>query len=83
MHNFISYSDVKHIMTSPIKTITSVLTASTDNIPARSIRLDEILAIMSVSTFQIDAILYIQGSVLIKKTWASQYATNCILIFKH
>ena len=81
MHNFIGYSDVKHIMTSPIKTITSVLT--TDNIPARSIRLDEILAIMSVSTFQIDAILYIQGSVLIKKTWASQYATNCILIFKH
>jgi hypothetical protein len=77
MHNFIGYSDVKHIMTSPIKT------ASTDNIPARSIRLDEILAIMSVSTFQIDAILYIQGSVLIKKTWASQYATNCILIFKH
>jgi len=54
--------DVKHIMTSPIKTIASVLKASTDiiaNIPARPIRLTEILAIMSVSTFNIAVILYI------------------------
>ena len=54
--------DVKHIMTSPIKTIASVLTASTDiitNIPARPIRLTEILVIMSVSTFKIAVILYI------------------------
>ena len=61
MHQFIGQSDVKHIMISPINTITSVLKASTDsitNIPARSIGLAEILAIMSVSTFKIDVILY-------------------------
>ena len=50
-------------MTSPIRTITSVLKSSTDiitNIPAHSIRLAEILAIMSISTFKITVILYLQ-----------------------
>ena len=50
----IGRSDVKHIMTSPINTVTSVLTASTDiitDITARPIKLSEMLAIMSVSTF--------------------------------
>ena len=54
MFKCIGQSDVKHIMTSPIKTITSVLKASTDSITkiqVRPIRLTEILAIMSVSTF--------------------------------
>jgi hypothetical protein len=55
----IGQSDVKHIMTSLIKTITSVLKASTDIIPARPIRLAEIKAITSVSTFKIAVILYI------------------------
>ena len=61
MHKFIGQSDIKHIMKSQIKTITSVLKASTNiitNIPARSIGLAEILAIMSVSTFNIAVILY-------------------------
>ena len=50
MFKCIGQSDVKHIMTSPIKTITSVLKASTDSITkiqVRPIRLTEILAIMS------------------------------------
>ena len=61
MHKFIGQSDIKHIMKSQIKTITSVLKASTNiitNIPARSIGLAEILAIMSVSTFKIAIILF-------------------------
>ena len=61
MHKFIGQSDIKHIMKSQIKTLTSVLKASTNiitNIPARSIGLAEILAIMSVSTFKIAIILY-------------------------
>ena len=61
MHKFIGQSDIKHIMMSQIKTITSVLKASTNiiaNIPARSIGLAEILAIMSVSTFKIAIILF-------------------------
>ena len=62
MRQFISQSDVKHIITSLITTITSVLKALTDiitNIPAHSSRVTEILAIMSVSTFKIDIILYL------------------------
>jgi len=62
MRKFIGQSDVKHIMTSQIKTITSVLKALTyiiTNIPARPIGLAEILAIMSVSTFKIAIILYL------------------------
>jgi len=62
MHKFIMQSDVKHIMRSPIKTITSVLKSSTDiitNIPAHPIRLTEILGIMAVSTFKIAVILYL------------------------
>jgi hypothetical protein len=49
-------------MASSIKTIASVLKASTDiitNVPAHSIRLTEILVIMSVSTFKIAVILYV------------------------
>jgi hypothetical protein len=49
---------------SQIKTITSVLKALTDiitNILARPIRLAEILAIKSVSTFKIAIILYLIG----------------------
>jgi hypothetical protein len=62
MCKFIGQSNVKHIMTSPIKTIRSVLKALTDiitNIPARPIELAEILTIMSVSTFKIAIILYL------------------------
>jgi hypothetical protein len=60
MRKFIGQSDVKHIMTSPIKTITSVLKASTDiltNILVRPVGLAEILVIMSVTTFKIAVIL--------------------------
>ena len=56
----ISQCDVKHIMTSLIKTIMLVLMASTDiitSIPIHPIGLPEILAIMSVSTFKIAVIL--------------------------
>ena len=53
----------KHIMMSPIKTRTSVLSLSTDintSITARPIiGLAEILVIMSVSTFKTDVILYL------------------------
>jgi len=62
MHKFIGQSDVKHIMMSPMKIITSVLKASTDiitNIPPHPIKLAEILMIMSVSTFKIAVILFI------------------------
>ena len=62
LRQYIGQSDVKHVMTPPIKAITSVLKASTDiitNIPARAIRLAEILVIMSVSTFNTAVILYI------------------------
>ena len=61
MRQFIGQFDVKHIITSLITTITSVLKALTDitNIPAHSSRVTEILAIMSVSTFKIDIILYL------------------------
>ena len=55
MHKFIAQSDVKHIMTSHIKTITSVLKVWIDiitNITARPIALTEILAIMSCLDLQ-------------------------------
>ena len=58
----IDQSDVKHNMTSPIKTITSVLKASTEiitNIPAHPIGPTAILMILSVSTFKMSVILYI------------------------
>ena len=61
MCKFIGQSDLKHIMTSPIKTIASVLKASTDiitNISAQPVGLTEIWAIMSISTFKIAVILY-------------------------
>lgn len=59
MHKFIGQSDVKHMMMSPLKTITSVLKASTDiitNIAALPMGLTKILAMMSISTFKIDVI---------------------------
>ena len=63
MRQFIGLSDIKKtFMTSPIKTITSVLKALTDiitNNPALPIGLVEILVIMSVSTFKSFVILYI------------------------
>ena len=62
MGKFICQSNVKHIITSPIKTTWSVLKALTDiitNIPARPIELAEILTIMSVSIFKIAIILYL------------------------
>jgi hypothetical protein len=62
MRKFIGQSDVKHIMTSPMKTTKSVLKALTDiitNIPACPIRLAEILVNMSVSIFKIAIILYL------------------------
>jgi len=62
MRKFISQSDVKHIMTSPIKMITSVYKVSkhiTTSITARPIRLTAILLIMSVSTFKTTVILYL------------------------
>jgi hypothetical protein len=68
MHKFIVQSDVKHIIMSSIKTIMSVLKASTDiitNIPARPIGLAEILAIRSVSTFKIAVILYLASGYLL------------------
>jgi hypothetical protein len=61
MRKFIGQSDVKH-MTCLVKTITSVLKASTDiitDIPACPIGLTEVLAIVSVSTFKITVILYV------------------------
>jgi hypothetical protein len=62
MCKFISQSDVKHIMTSPIKTLTSVLkTDIITSITALHIRLTEILEIMSVSTFKTAVILYVLG----------------------
>ena len=71
MHNFIGQSDVKHIMTSLIKTIMSVLKAMTDiitNIPTRPIRLAGLLAIMSVSTFKIAVILYVSPSDIVNSS---------------
>ena len=65
MCKFIDKTDVKHIMTSLIKTIMSVLKALTDiitNIPACTIGLTEILVIMSVSIFKIGVILYISST---------------------
>jgi len=59
---FIVQYDVKHIITSQIKTITSFFRASTDiitNYPARPIELAKILAIMSILTFKIVVILNI------------------------
>ena len=58
----ISPSDVKHMMTSPIKTITSVLKVSIDittSITVHPIGLAAILAIMSVSTSKTAVILYL------------------------
>jgi len=55
-------------MTSLIKTISSVLKASTDIIriiPAHPIELAEIIAIMSFLTFKITIILYISGLLVI------------------
>ena len=54
MCKFIGQSDTKYIMTSPLKTIMSVLKALTD-----IFGLTEIFAIISVSTFKIAVILYI------------------------
>ena len=68
MFKCIDQSDVKHIMTSPINTITSVLKASTDiitKIQVLPIRLTEILAIMSVSTFKITVIPHVYISELL------------------
>ena len=61
MRKFMGQSDVKHIMTSQIKTIRSVLKAVTHitNIPARPLGIAEILAIISVSTFIFAVILYV------------------------
>ena len=61
MHKFIGQSNVKHIMTSPIKTITDIIT----NIPAGPIGIAEIFAIMSVLSFKIAVILYI----MLLKMW--------------
>jgi hypothetical protein len=61
-NSHISQSDIKHIMTSPIITITSVLKLTTDimaSIAASPIGRDVILAIMSVSTFKTAFILYL------------------------
>ena len=71
MHQFIGQSDVKHIMTSLIKTIMSVLKATTDiitNIPTRPIKLVGLLAIMSVSTFKIAVILYVSPSDIVNSS---------------
>ena len=76
MRKFIDQSDVKHIMTSPIKTIPSVLKASTDiitNITACHIGLLEILAIMSASTFKIAVILYIKIIIVVKSCWSRRH----------
>ena len=57
----IGQCDVKHILTSQIKTIMPILKISTyiiTSITARPVRLASILAIMSVSTFKADVILY-------------------------
>jgi hypothetical protein len=65
MRKFIGQFDIKHIMTSQIKTIISVLKALTDiviNVPAHPIGISEILEIMSVSTFKIVVILYLIDS---------------------
>jgi hypothetical protein len=51
-YSYISQSEGKQIMTSPIKSITSVLKVSTFGLAA-------ILTIMSVSTFKTDVILYL------------------------
>jgi hypothetical protein len=61
----IGQCDVKHIVTSPIKTITSVLNVSTyiiNNIAA--VGLAAILVIISVSTFKITIILYIPNALI-------------------
>ena len=61
-NSHISQSDIKHIVTSRIKTLTSVLKLSTDiitSITVRLIGLFAILVIMSVSTFKTAIILYI------------------------
>ena len=74
MRQFISQSDVKHIKTSPITTITSVLKALTDiitNIPAHPSRLAEILVIMSVSTSKIAIILYLMCVEIKEKIYKS------------
>ena len=68
-------------MTSPIRTITSVLKASTDiitNIPARTTRLAEILAIMSVSTFNIAVILYASGNLIQARNTIILCVQKCI-----
>ena len=68
MCKFISQSDVKHIMTSPIKTIMSVLkTDIITSITAHSIGLTEILEIKSVSTFKTDVILYLLEIIVLFK----------------
>ena len=55
----IGQCNVKHILTSPIKTFTSVLKISTYIITARTVGLAAILAIMSVLAFRTDVILYV------------------------
>jgi hypothetical protein len=61
LHALVDQFDVKHIITLSIKATTSVLKVLTyiiTSITARPIRLTVILAIMSVSTFNSDIILY-------------------------
>jgi len=79
MCKFISQSDVKHIMTSQIKTI-SILKASTDfitNIPAHPIGLAEILVMMSVQICRYST--YIQLYFLVIATC---YLLDCFNIYK-
>jgi hypothetical protein len=66
MCKFISQSDEKHIMTSPIKTITSVLKASRDNITNIPARISDSLIsdIMSVETFSSDVIVFIDNVIM-------------------
>jgi hypothetical protein len=62
IRKFMGQSDVRHIKTSQIKTIMSVLKTVTHiitNIPARPLGIAVILAIMSVSTFIFAVILYV------------------------
>jgi hypothetical protein len=62
IRKFMGQSDVRHIKTSQIKTIMSVLKTVMHiitNIPARPLGIAVILAIMSVSTFIFAVILYV------------------------
>jgi len=66
--NIICQCDVKHILALPIKTITSVLKASTyiiTSIEAHPIRLAAVLVIMSVSTYETTVIIFLVMSSII------------------